>query len=204
MGSLNSFPLLLITDGFNDETPARVEAACSALPPAAAAVLLRATSLEGRALLAAAERLRPIAPILLVHGRADVAMAAGADGVHLPSRGLDPKQVRRFVPPGFIVGSSTHSLAEAKMAARGGADYVVYGPVFETPGKGAPVGVAALAEVVAASTLPVYALGGVDAARAPQCLQAGARLACIGAVLGRAPSQAAEAARALWRSVQPS
>jgi thiamine-phosphate pyrophosphorylase len=201
---LNSFSLLLITDGFDDDTPARVEAACAALPAGTAAVVLRALSLDGRALFEAARRLRTVAPILLVHGRADVALAAGADGVHLPSHGLAPKTVRRFAAPPLVVGASTHSLAEARTAAESGADYVVYGPVFETPGKGPPVGVAALAEVVAALEIPVFALGGIDAASAPGCWRAGAKLACIGAVLGRPRAQAAEGARALWRSVEAS
>src|SRR6185436_9332878 len=110
--------LLLITDGWDDQTPALVAAAVSAGP---AAVQLRAKQLSGRALLAAAERLRPVANFLIVNDRVDVALAAGADGVHLPSRGLDVKNVRRFVPQGFVIGVSTHSLAEARMAERGGA-----------------------------------------------------------------------------------
>ena len=204
MGSLSNFSLLLITDGFDDETPSRVEAACAALPKGAAAVMLRAKRLDGRALLQAAERLRPVAPILLVNDRADVALAAGADGVHLPARGLPPKTVRRFAPAGFIVGCSTHSLIEARMAARGGADYVCFGPVFATGDKGPPVGVSALAEVAAALSIPVFALGGVDAARAPECVRAGARAACIGAVLGRPAAAVADGARALLGSVQAS
>jgi thiamine-phosphate pyrophosphorylase len=178
MDSLNNFRLLVITDGFSDDTPARVQAA--ALP--GVAIQLRAKHLLGRALLEAAERLRPIAPILLVNERVDVALAAGADGVHLPSRALDVKNVRKIVPAGFVIGVSTHSLAEARMAERGGADYVVFGPVFSSE-KGAPAGVSALAEVVAALKIPVFALGGVTRENAPQCLAAGARLACIGAVM---------------------
>ena len=178
MASLNNFRLLVITDGFSDDTAARVQAA--ALP--GVAIQLRAKDLLGRALLEAAEKLRPIAPILLVNERVDVALAAGADGVHLPSRALDVKNVRKIVPRGFLIGVSTHSLAEARMAERGGADYVVFGPIFSSE-KGSPVGISALAEVVAALKIPVFALGGVTRENARECLAAGARLACIGAVM---------------------
>ena len=178
--------LLVITDGFSDDTPARVQQA--ALP--GVAVQLRAKHLQGRALLEAAETLRPLAPILLVNDRVDVALAAGADGVHLPSRGLDVKNVRKVVPKGFVIGVSTHSLAEARMAARGGADYVVFGPVFSSE-KGAPVGISALAEVVSTLPIPVFALGGVTRENARECLAAGARLACIGAVMRAADSRRA-------------
>jgi thiamine-phosphate pyrophosphorylase len=126
--------------------------------------------------------LRPVTNFLIVNDRVDVALASGADGAHLPSRGLDVKNVRRVVPKGFVVGVSTHSLAEARMAERGGADYVVFGPVFASPGKSAPVGVPALAEVVKALAIPVFALGGVGVDNAGECQAAGARLACISAV----------------------
>jgi thiamine-phosphate pyrophosphorylase len=105
---------------------------------------------------------------------------------------------RRWLGPDALIGASTHSLAEATMAWRGGADYVTFGPVFATPSKaglGEPVGVTALAEVVRAAPVPVFALGGIDRARVGEIRRAGARVACIGAVLGHA--DAAAGARAL-------
>jgi thiamine-phosphate pyrophosphorylase len=97
---------------------------------------------------------------------------------------------------------STHARDEAVAAARDGADYVAFGPVWPTANKGPAVGVEALAAVVAAvAPLPVFALGGVDAARARQVVAAGARVACIGAVLG-APDPAA-GARALAAAIGP-
>jgi thiamine-phosphate pyrophosphorylase len=194
-----AFQLLFITDGFDDATCARVACALGAVGRGVAAVQLRAKTLEGRALHAAAaalaETVRQFAAPLLVNERADVALAVGAAGVHLPARGLDVKNVRRWAGRKLTVGVSTHTLAEARMAERGGADYVVFGPVFASPQKGAPVGVEALAEVVRALSIPVFALGGVDATNARACVQAGARVACIGAVLGR--DDAAAGARAL-------
>jgi thiamine-phosphate pyrophosphorylase len=197
---LSNFRLLLITDGWDAETPARVQAALAGAPEAA--VQLRAKHLQGRALLEAAETLRPLAPLLLINDRVDVALAAGADGVHLPSRGLDVKNVRPVVPKGFLIGVSTHSLAEARMAQRGGADYVVFGPVFASPGKGAPVGTTSLAEVVQTLSIPVFALGGVTAENAGECVKAGARAACIGAVFKTPDPRSA--AQALWERLSGS
>jgi thiamine-phosphate pyrophosphorylase len=200
--------ILLVTDGYDaTTTPARVEAAIAELPTGTAAVMLRAKSLAGRALYGAAERLRAIAPILIVNDRADVAMAVGADGVHLPAQGLPVADARRLGEAWaaahgglrLAVGVSTHSLAAAVAAADGGADYVVFGPVFATAGKGPPVGLAALREVVEAVPVPVFAIGGVDAARAPSCAAAGAQVACIGAVLGR--DDAGAGARALAAAI---
>jgi thiamine-phosphate pyrophosphorylase len=198
------FRVYLITDPDPASLPslsARVEAALGALPRGAAAVQLRLPGAGGRALCEAARALVEVtrargAP-LLVNDRLDVALAAGADGVHLPSRGL-PVEAARRIAPALLVGVSTHSRAEAERAARAGADLVTFGPVWATPSKaglGEPVGPGALADTVTAVAIPVFALGGVDLDRASACLSVGARLACIRAVLG-APSPA-EAAGAL-------
>lgn len=102
---------------------------------------------------------------ILVNDRLDVALACGAAGVHLPADGLPVDAVRRSFPTGLMVGVSTHTEREAETAAKMGADFIVFGPVFATASKPGvrPVGLRALAEVVAENPLPVFALGGITA-----------------------------------------
>ncbi|HEX8161543.1 MAG TPA: thiamine phosphate synthase [Pyrinomonadaceae bacterium] len=116
---------------------------------------------------------------LLVNDRADIARAAGADGVHLTTRSLPAPVVRRAFGPDFLIGVSAHTSEEARGARDGGADFAVFGPVFDTPSKralGTPAGLAALGEVAhALSPFPVFAIGGVTRENAREVLRAGAR-----------------------------
>jgi thiamine-phosphate pyrophosphorylase len=125
---------------------------------------------------------------VLVNGRADIALAAGARGVQLPGAGLPVGAVRRHFP-GLLIGASCHTLEQALQAEDGGADFVLLGPVFETPGKQAwALGAQRLAEVVSRLRIPVHAVGGIDAETARAALDAGARgLAAIRQFLGREP-----------------
>lgn len=171
--------LYLITPQEGDPLPG-VAAALAALPAGVAAVQLR-QPLPPRALLQRATALRQIcdrhAARLFVNDRADVSFAAGC-GVHLPSRGFSPGEARAL---GLEVAQSVHSPAEA---AQSSADFVVFAPVFETPGKN-PQGISALREACRASAVPVLALGGVDEDNARSCIDAGAAgVACIRSVLG--------------------
>jgi thiamine-phosphate pyrophosphorylase len=112
---------------------------------------------------------------VLVNTRTDVALACGAHGVHLPAGSMSPETIRRIAPAGFLVGVSCHTLDELQAAEREGADFAVYGPVFPSVTKSlSPIGIEAFREAVASVRLPVYALGGVTAEIAPQCIQAGA------------------------------
>jgi thiamine-phosphate pyrophosphorylase len=107
---------------------------------------------------------------VLVNGRLDIALIAGIDGVHLPGDGLPAAKVRPHVR---TLGVSCHSTEEATQAERDGVDYVIFGPVFDTPGKKA-VGVDALRRVVQAVKIPVLAIGGISFENTKAVIEAGA------------------------------
>lgn len=134
----------------------------------------------------ARERLGPTVP-LLVNRRLDVALAAEADGVHLPADGLPVPRVRTAVARETRVGRSTHSPEEAVRAIEDGADLVVIGPVFETPSKagfGGPLGTARLAELPAREThgADVFAIGGIDEPRAEELSRFADRLSGVAGI----------------------
>jgi len=114
---------------------------------------------------------------ILVNGRIDVALAARAHGVHLPAAGILPADVRTHLPRGFLLGVSAHSLREARLAAEGGVDYLLVGPVFSTPSKmryGKPMGLRSFARICSAIAAPVFGLGGIHVDEIPSVLGAGA------------------------------
>lgn len=123
---------------------------------------------------------------VLVNTRADVALAAGAAGVHLPSGSLAPRELRRIAPDGFLIGVSCHSREDLERAQTEGADYAYLSPVFAPLSKQdvrPPMGLDAFAEAVRGLRIPVIALGGVTPARLHDCLAAGAAgIAGIGLV----------------------
>jgi thiamine-phosphate pyrophosphorylase len=172
----------LITDRrLVPELAARADEALAGLPPRTAAVQLREKDLGGRDLLVLARALAAVCRArgqrLIVNDRLDVALAAGADGVHLPAAGVAAEDARRLLGPDALVGVSCHSAADVARAHDAGASYATFSPVYDTPSKrafGAPVGVAALREA-ARLGLPLVALGGVTAERVPELRAAGAR-----------------------------
>ena len=134
------------------------------------AVQIREKSLTARVLYELATRAAGItrgsATRLLINDRFDVALAAGADGVHLTSRSLPAAVVRQTCGAEFLIGASTHSLETALAARDGGADFVVVGPVFETESKrmyGDPLGLEKLEAITTAlGDFPVVAIGGIQ------------------------------------------
>jgi thiamine-phosphate pyrophosphorylase len=107
---------------------------------------------------------------VLVNDRLDVALTARIDGVHLPANGLPPKDVRPLVK---VLGVSTHTLEEAIEAERAHADFIVFGPIFDTPGKSA-VGIEALRQITSRVKIPVIAIGGITRANMAEAVGAGA------------------------------
>ena len=126
----------------------------------------------------AAEITRASSTRLLVNDRADIARAARADGVHLTTKSIAASVIRRTFGDHFLIGVSTHSLAEAREAYQGGADFAVFGPVFDTTSKrmyGEPQGISVLEEVVVRlAPFPILALGGVTRNNVGDCFRAGA------------------------------
>jgi len=153
---------------------------------------LRLKDAPGRDLLAAARAIaamcREGGAMLIVDDRADIAMLAGAAGVHLGQEDLPLEAARRLVGPDMIVGISTHSVEQAVAAQRGRADYIGFGPLY--PGglrnNAAGKGIAMLREVRAAVSIPIVAIGGITEATVPEALAAGADACAIIADVVRA------------------
>lgn len=162
------------------------------------AVQLREKDLEGRELFELATQLKRLCDgyeaELFINDRVDVAMATDCH-VHLPANSLPAKIVRGLVGTKTKIGVSTHRLAEAEAAARSGADFVLFGPVYTTPSKvqyGAPQGVAALRQLAARVPLPVFAIGGIGPEQIPELRSHGVeRIALISAILAAPDPRAA-------------
>lgn len=183
--------LYLITDRHRVGSCNFHEAVAQALQGGVSALQLREKDLPVRALLPLARDMKnlaaPSGARLLINGRVDVMLAVDADGVHLRSDGLPTRSVRRVVGPTKLIGVSTHALQEVERASDEGADFVTFGPVYETPAKtayGAPTGLGALEVACRRTRIPVYALGGITRARIPEVLAAGAYgVAMIGEII---------------------
>lgn len=137
-------------------------------------IQVREKDLDARALYELVCRIRDAAAgtttKIVVNDRLDIALAANLDGVHLPANGLPASRVRPLVR---LLGCSTHTIEEAAQAEREGADFVIFGAVFDTPGKN-PVGLDALRKVCAGVKIPVLAIGGITHDNTSQVLDAGA------------------------------
>lgn len=113
---------------------------------------------------------------LIVNERLDIAILAGANGIHSASNGIENMYIRKFAP-GVLSGRSVHSVSEAVKAERDGFDYILFGPIFRTPAKvkyGKPQGLKKLVEVCSSVKIPIFAVGGINQRRIKKCLNAGA------------------------------
>lgn len=186
MSRLPPFPLIyLITAGdltgenYSDRAPALLRLIESAASAGIPLVQLREKRLSAKLLfelaMSAAQRLKGSRTRLLVNDRADVALAAGADGVHLASTSYPPSAVRKSFPADFLIGASVHTIMALNSVRSDGADFAVFGPIFETPGKARPLGIDGLRLAVdGASGFPVLALGGVNDSNYRNVLEIGA------------------------------
>jgi thiamine-phosphate pyrophosphorylase len=148
-------------------------------------VQIREKDLPARELLALVREAVAVgAARVIVNDRADVALAAGAAGVHLGHASVPVAEVAKWrraagnaVPADFLIGVSCHRLKGAREAEKSGASYTYFGPIYETPSKipfGKPHGAAELAEVARAVRIPVIAIGGMNEGNAAECVRAGA------------------------------
>ncbi|MBP7410617.1 MAG: thiamine phosphate synthase [Methanoculleus sp.] len=187
-----AYDLYVITDEEIGRGLSHAELARRAVAGGADVIQLRDKRLSGRDLFEAAVAVRTVThgagALFIVNDRLDVALAAGADGVHLGASDLPIREARRIAPPGFIIGASVGSAAAAVRAGAAGADYVALSPTFATASKddaGPGRGLAALSAIRAAVALPLVAIGGINAGNVADVIAAGADgVAVISAVVG--------------------
>ena len=183
--------LIVITDDVLAGPSGVASVVARALDAGAPAIQLRAKEASARDLAAVARSLRPVVraagALFFVNDRLDVALAVGADGVHLGPDDIPVRDVRSVVPEDFLVGYSTDDPDEAARAEADGADYLGSGTVYATTSKSDPgeaIGISGLQRVVEAVSIPVVGIGGITPARAADVAASGASgAAVIGAVM---------------------
>ena len=201
MGAVD-YRLYLVTDRALARGRATAEIVRAAVAGGATCVQLREKSCGTREFVEEARALgavlRDAGVPLIVNDRVDVALAAGANGVHLGQRDLALADARRLGPPGWIIGVSAESVEDAIRAEREGADYIGVSPVFATPTKtdhAQPLGLEGLRAIRAAVKIPLVAIGGIHTGNARDVIRAGADgLAVVSAIASADSPQAAAAA----------
>jgi thiamine-phosphate pyrophosphorylase len=184
--------LLLVTDRHQTKGRPLVPLLQQVLAAEASAIQLRERDLSARELVKLAREVQVLTASrrsqLLINDRIDVALALEGVGVHLRSNSLPPSVARRLLGPQRLMGISVHSVEEAVQAESQGADYIVLGPIYETPSKqmfGPPLGVQTLEKACGLIRIPIIGIGGVTAERAREMRRAGAfGVAVITAILG--------------------
>jgi thiamine-phosphate pyrophosphorylase len=192
------FTLYLVTDRRQTAGRPLLAVLQEALEAGVTAVQLRERDLPTRELLDLAQALRELTrrygARLLINDRIDLALAVGADGVHLRADSLPVAAARRLLGPARLIGQSAHTVEDVSRAETEGADFAVLGPAYDTPSKrgyGPPLGLRPFEET-RDCRIPVFAIGGVTAARVGELRRAGARgIALISSVLAAASPQAA-------------
>ena len=186
-----SFRLLLVTDRHQTCGRPLSTVLQQAIVAGAPAIQLREKDLSTADLLTLVQEIQTVAATrgvpLIVNDRVDLVMALNMSGVHLRSESLPLSAARQVLGPQRLIGISTHSIEEVQRANREGADYIVFGPIYDTPSKrpfGLPLGLDRLAEACSRSTVPIFAIGGITCDRVHDIRTAGAHgAAVIGAVL---------------------
>jgi thiamine-phosphate pyrophosphorylase len=197
---LDRLHLCVITDpGLAGRDHAAIAAA--AVAGGADMIQLRDKSGDLRALLPQARAIQALCrahgAIFIVNDRLDLALAAGADGVHVGQDDLPAEAARQLLGPGKILGVSAHTRGQAEAAQAGGADYIGFGPIFPTGTKETgytPRGLGGLQEVRAAVRLPILAIGGISLERTADVIAAGATAPAVISAVVAAPDIAAAAA----------
>lgn len=182
----NDLPLIyLITGGdaneqnFNEKRPQILNLVKAAVETRISLIQIREKNLSARNVFNLAREVVKIAENsntkILVNDRADIALAAKADGVHLTANSLSAEIIRRHFPKDFIIGVSAHTIEKAEQAKRKGANFATFSPIFASPNKGEPKGLDALREVCERlKPFPIIALGGIDETNYEVVLGAGA------------------------------
>ena len=181
MNSRIPFDLYLVTDRHRTAGRPLLDVVERALAAGTKVIQLRERDLSAHELLSLAERLKNrtdhAGATLLINDRVDVGLMVGAGGVHLQADHLPIPVVRRLLGPKPLIGVSCHQMDEVIQAEKEGADFVVLGPIYDTPSKrafGAPIGVEILRAAKACSSIPIFAIGGIRSDRIQEVLQAGA------------------------------
>jgi len=186
------FPLCFITDTRNCSSDLLIKTVADAVDAGARLIQYRDKNSTRRAMYENANALRAITlnggATFLVNDQIDLALAVGADGVHLGQDDLPAWVARSILGKQAIIGISTHTLSEAIQAERDGADYIGFGPIFSTDTKTdakTPVGIPAITEIAKAVRIPLYAIGGIGLPDLLQIFSAGATgVAAISAFTG--------------------
>lgn len=174
-------PLYVVTDRHQTGEDRFLRILGDIIPEQGMMIQIREKDLDSRELLRFVEAVQRLAHPFripcLINDRVDLVLATRASGVHLRADSMPTKEARKCLGPGYLIGKSVHSAEEALQSEQEGADFVVLGPVYETPSKrqyGPPLGIDVIREAGRHCTIPVYAIGGLTPARVEHVMAAGA------------------------------